>query len=429
MSEDDEPEVLELMSYSRSRTHEKNRSRRNSRVRYLLIFNLVLFVLAAGAVALLFRDNLFGGGRQKAPAPSGGSEAAVSLSPSQPASPSHQTSPSPSGAGSTGETQPSEEVPNEPAGKIKLAFVGDILPAANVVRLMKKFGYDYPFREAAALLQSADITAGNLESSITVRGTPAQNKQFLFRGPVDALPAIREAGFDVLSLANNHTLDYGWVGLQDTMDALDDHKLRHMGAGIDDKQAYSPVYVESQGLTVAYVGVSQVLPEVSWKAGRAHPGLAEAYDHARAVAAIEEAGNQADLVVVMVHWGKEKADKATQSQTNLGRRFIDAGADLVIGSHPHVLQGFESYKDKWIAYSLGNFVFNMTATPKTAETGVLMAECGKDGSCSLDFHPMLAKESQPAPMEEAAGKALWDRLSDVSTAASFGENGNLVAKR
>jgi poly-gamma-glutamate capsule biosynthesis protein CapA/YwtB (metallophosphatase superfamily) len=182
----------------------------------------------------------------------------------------------------------------------------------------------------------------------------------VFRGPVQALPALKDAGFDVFTLANNHTLDYGWMGLQDTMDALDDHGLKHVGSGVDATEAYTPVYIESKGITVAYIAISRVLPEVSWKAAARHPGVADGYNPAGAEKAIGAAKKNADLVVVLVHWGIERAARPDKFQTSLGHRLVDAGADLVIGSHPHVLQGFEFYKNKWIAYSLGNFVFNST---------------------------------------------------------------------
>jgi len=131
----------------------------------------------------------------------------------------------------------------------------------------------------------------------------------------------------------------------------------------------------------------------------------------------------------MAHWGTERKETPEEYQVVKGRQLIDAGADLVIGSHPHVLQGFESYNGKWIAYSLGNFVFNMTASPLTSETGVLMAECSKDGDCELTFHPMKAVNSQPKPMDEEAGKSLLARISALSVFAEVRDNGQIVANR
>ncbi|WP_276356392.1 CapA family protein [Cohnella caldifontis] len=443
------------MSYSRSRTHEKKKARRSRRVRQLALLNVFLLVLIAVAAIWLLNGREFprtgtaaGPGAathasepgasasadpsasaprgSKAPASSGSASGdSASGDPNSDASSSDASSsdhPLPSGT-----DQPNAG--GEDGDKLTLAFVGDLLPAGSVAGLMRKNGFDYPYREARSLLESADITAGNLESPITDRGTPEDDKQYLFRGPAEALPALKEAGFDVLNLANNHTLDYGWVGLQDTMDALDDQGLRHMGAGIDDQKAFTPVYVEAKGMTVAFLGVTNVVPKVSWKADRQHPGVAEIYNATRAIAAVKAAKENADLVVVMVHWGVEKKDTPINDQVVKGRQLIDAGADLVIGSHPHVLQGFESYNGKWIAYSLGNFVFNTTASPKTSETGVLTASCAKGGGCDLQFHPMLARNSQPAPMDETAGQTLLSRLAAVSATVNVEENGDIVEKR
>ncbi|MDB4867428.1 MAG: CapA family protein [Cohnella sp.] len=421
------------MSYSRTRTHQQQRSRSKSRIRRLVALNLVLFTAVVAAVVwFVSSSNSNGSGHEVAPSqPSQPAETAATAV-GLPTLPAVSTASSAASAGSTSGKDKSAADGVKPSGdlnQVTFAFVGDILPAANVAQLMKQNGYDYPYRQARGLLEAADIAAGNLEAPITNRGTPAQNKLYVFRGPAAALPALKNAGLDVLTLANNHTLDYGWVGLQDTMDALDDLKLKHVGSGNDETEAFTPVYIEAKGITVAFIGISRVLPETSWKAGARHPGLADGYNPAQAEKAIRAAKKKADLVVILVHWGIERADRPNKFQIQLGHRLVDAGADLVVGSHPHVLQGFESYKDKWIAYSLGNFVFSSTAARKTAETGVLTAACDKHGSCSLDLHPMLAKNSQPAPMTEEAGRALLDRLTLVSTAAVLKENGHLVAKR
>jgi len=412
------------MTYSRTKTHEKIKTARRRRTRFLLALNIGLIGVIAVAATIWYLTDVAKGPRQPATAPSPSHAASAG-------SGAHGASGNPDGASQPESNQPGANAspsadPVEEADEITLALVGDILPASSVARLMEKNGYDYPYRESAALLQAADITAGNLETAITDRGTPEENKEYVYRGPAQALPAIREAGFDVLSLANNHTMDFGWIGLQDTMEALNEHDLLHIGAGHDEEEAYAPAIVEVKGFKVAFIGVSNVIWKTYWKAGKNYPGMAEAYDPARAIAAIEKADSQADLVVVMVHWGTEYTDQPEPYQVDKGRRFIDAGADLVIGSHPHVLQGFESYKGRWIAYSLGNFVFSGTKSPQSAETGVLTAACRKNGECKLQFHPMLAKSAQPAPMSEEASRALLARLEAVSTGAVIEENGTIA---
>ncbi|MDG0793106.1 CapA family protein [Cohnella ginsengisoli] len=343
-----------------------------------------------------------------------------------PAAPSPSTE-APAATPDAGTAEPSDSAPS--GASVSLAFVGDILPASTVGKLIEQYGVDYPFKLAKPLLESADIAAGNLEAPITTRGTPAENKQYVFKGKPEYLAGLKNAGLDVVSLANNHTLDQGWEGLSDTMDALDDIKLKHMGSGADDKEAFEPVYIEHNGITVAYIGVSNVVPDGSWKAGPDHPGVAETYDTTRAVATVKKARELADIVVVMVHWGNERADTPKDAQFNVGHTLIDAGADLIVGSHPHVLQGFEAYKGKWIAYSLGNFVFTTKqAYSKTQDTGVLTATCTADGKCRLKFDPMYAKASQPGPMAPEQAEALLARLSKVSYGASVDSKGRITAK-
>ncbi|MBW7460592.1 CapA family protein, partial [Paenibacillus sepulcri] len=196
----------------------------------------------------------------------------------------------------------------------------------------------------------------------------------------------------------------------------------------NETEAYAPVYLEAGGISVAYIGLTRVVPEASWKATSDHAGLAETYDSTRGVKAIQEAKKHADLVVVMVHWGIERSDNPNADQKLLAHTYIDAGADLVIGSHPHVLQGFETYKGKWISYSLGNYIFNMTATDKTKDTGVLNAFCTGSGDCTLKFNPMRGVASQPTPLEGEEAQALLKRLSGISLNASINSEGYVSAK-
>ncbi|MFC4778626.1 CapA family protein [Paenibacillus sp. GCM10023252] len=350
--------------------------------------------------------------------------------------PSGTPPPTPSDEGtSDGSTGPSAAGDGNSGGdgagggeKVNLAFVGDLLLASSVAKQMELKGYDYPYAESLLYLSEPDITAGNLEFPVTSRGTPAENKQYVFKGAPEALPALKESGFDVLSLANNHTMDQGVEGLLDTIQHLNKAKLSHMGAGRNDQEAFSPVIKEAGGVKVAYIGLSKVVPTVEWKADKNKPGVAETYNTTRAIAAIKRASEQADVVVVMVHWGRENADQPEPYQRDFARQYIDAGADLVIGSHPHVLQGFETYKGKWIAYSLGNFIFSVTPKGRSGETGVLDASCSKDGQCQLQFHPMQGAGAQPRPMEAAAAKALLTRLSSISFGVTLKNDGTLVTK-
>ncbi|WP_199622224.1 CapA family protein [Paenibacillus alkalitolerans] len=309
-------------------------------------------------------------------------------------------------------------------GQVRLAFVGDVLLGEYVGKLMSRHGYDYPYQHVRALLQDADVTAANLETAVTAAQEKPGLKTYEFSSAPESLPAFADAGFDLVSLANNHSMDFGPQGLRDTMSNLTANELKYVGAGENVDEANAPVFIEKNGLTVAYLGFSRVIPTEKWKARKDRIGLAETYDYTRPVDEIKKARERADVVVVMVHWGEErKLEAHPKKQTELGRRFVDAGADLVIGSHPHVLQGIEHYKNKWIVYSLGNFIFTKSTDTLTYDSGILYADCGKSGDCGLRLLPVRADTPQPVPMEADKAVKVFDRVSSLSVGASLNEEG------
>jgi|GEM_PF-492925 len=309
---------------------------------------------------------------------------------------------------------------------IQLAFVGDILQGEYINGYLQQEGYSYPFEEALFHLTSADITAGNLEMPITTRDNPA-DKTYVFKGKPEALSGLVDAGIDIVSLANNHTLDHGVDGMLDTRKYLDEYGIAHVGAGNNAEEAYASVIMEANGIKVAYVGTSKVLPEVSWKATPYQAGLAESYQPEQTLQAIEKVEEEAHITVVLVHWGEERKDHPNSDQLALAKKYVDAGADIVIGSHPHVLQGFEQYNGKWIAYSLGNFVFAAHPKGRQAETGVLTATCNAQAECEAQFAPMKIVNAQPTPVEGEVSKQLLEFLEMISRDVELDDRGNLTS--
>ncbi|WP_312886672.1 CapA family protein [Paenibacillus foliorum] len=307
---------------------------------------------------------------------------------------------------------------------VKLSFVGDVIFASKVEDLLKKYGWDYPYQYVQAYLDKADITVANLETPISTRGTP-QSKEYVYRSSPEALPAFKAAGFDLVNTSNNHIMDYGQDALLDTLDELDKAGIKRVGTGRNSEEAYKHVIIEQNGIKVAFLGFSRVVPEVSWYAGKQKPGLAETYTTKLPLEAIAKAREEADLVVVIAHWGVERKDRPVKEQTDLAHKYIDQGADLVIASHPHVLQGFEQYKGKWIAYSLGNFIFTTNTEPATWESMILNATCTKERSCDLQMIPMLSKGAQPIRMTEEDGLKLFDKMSRISINAHLDKEGNI----
>jgi poly-gamma-glutamate synthesis protein (capsule biosynthesis protein) len=259
---------------------------------------------------------------------------------------------------------PARKVPVTPAAELRIAAVGDIMLGGTATPEMLKYGYDYPFELTQGVLKQAQIVFGNLEGPLTDGGEAGTAKQYVFRAPPDKVaPALARAGFNVVSLANNHTLDYGPEGLEDTRVALDKAGIRHAGAGRNATEARQPVYMMADGVTVAFLAYSLTFPEEFW-AGPDKPGTAFGHErHVRADVAAARA--TADIVVVSFHWGQEGKTELRDYQTQLARAAIDAGASAVLGHHPHILQGVERYKDGVILYSLGNFAFGSYSNTAT----------------------------------------------------------------
>ncbi|WP_322922615.1 CapA family protein [Paenibacillus campi] len=312
---------------------------------------------------------------------------------------------------------------------VTLNFGGDVMFAGKVGELLQQKGYDYPYQYVKKLFTSDDLTVVNLETPVTGSNTTAADKTYTFKSAPEALPHMAAAGIDAVNLANNHILDQGVVGLNDTIRQLDASGVQYVGAGADAARAYKPVIFERKGIKIALLGFSRVIPNASWNAGTNQPGVATAYDPTAAEAAIRKAKSEADLVVVIAHWGIERSDATVNTQTELAHDFIDAGADLVVGGHPHVLQGVEQYKGKWIAYSTGNFIFTHSLTEKTWDTGVFQAVCSVKGQCSMKVIPYTATLGQPVPMEQQPAQALLQRLQSLSVGVRFDGNGNAIPSK
>ncbi|XOK63340.1 CapA family protein [Paenibacillus elgii] len=315
--------------------------------------------------------------------------------------------------------------PQEPSPKVKLTFVGDVMFGSKVDDLLQKNGYDYPYKHVKPYLEKADITVANLETPITTRGE-VQEKEYVYRSSPQSLPELKRAGVDLVNLANNHSMDYGVEGLLDTLDYLDAQDIKHVGAGRNSDEAYSYVITEQKGIKIAFLGFSRVIPDTSWYAGKSKPGMAETYSTKLAFEAIGKARAEADLVVVIAHWGEERKAYPVKSQTDLARQYIDEGADLVVASHPHVVQGFEQYKGKWIAYSMGNFIFTTNDNPNTWESMILEASCTKERSCDLSMVPILTKWAQPVPMVDEARDKLFEKLTNLSVNAQIDKEGRIT---
>ncbi len=273
---------------------------------------------------------------------------------------------------------------------------------------LEQEGPDYPFRDVMPVLRQADLVAGNLESSISTRGIAVENKKFTLRAAPVAALALKSAGIRVVSLANNHSMDFGPLALQDTLAALDENAILYTGAGMDLDDARAPAIVKIKGKTLAFLSYSLTFPlEFFASAGR--PGTAPGYaDFVKAD--IEKVRPAADLVVVSFHWGTELMTTAKDYQIELGRHAIDWGADLVLGHHPHVLQEIEVYKGRLIAYSLGNFVFGSESDRSNTSMILLLTFRGNTlarvEAVPIDVNNYRVKYQPKVLIGKAAGEVL-----------------------
>jgi poly-gamma-glutamate synthesis protein (capsule biosynthesis protein) len=282
---------------------------------------------------------------------------------------------------------------------VSLDAVGDVTFGEQVGPAIAAHGGAFPWAYVGAALRRADITVGNLETAVSRRGVAAA-KEFTFRGPPAALVPMRGvAGFDVLTLANNHTVDFGRDALVDTIRAAHAAGIRTIGAGVNDAQARRPAIVEAGGLRVALLGYSDVNP-YGFNATGTSAGTAKA-DVAAITADVRAALRRADVAVCFFHWGVELHPEPNARQELFAAACLNAGAKLVLGAHPHVLGGVAvPDRHSLVAWSLGNFVF--PSGSRTGRTAILHVALGADGvrgyrlvPVRIDgFRPRLAPAGQ-----------------------------------
>ena len=282
---------------------------------------------------------------------------------------------------------------------VSLDAVGDVTFGESVGPAIAAHGGAYPWASVGPTLRAADITVGNLETAVSTRGVAAV-KEFTFRGPPTALLPMHDvAGFDVLTLANNHTVDFGRDALLDTVKAVRAASIQTIGAGATDLQARRPAIVEAGGLRVAFLGYSDVNP-YGFNATITSPGTAKA-DVDAITADVHAALRRADIAVCFFHWGVELHPAPNSRQQQFAAACLNAGAKVVLGAHPHVLGGVATpAPHSLVAWTLGNFVFPSGSV--TARTAILHVALGADGvrgyrllPVRIDgFRPRLAPAAQ-----------------------------------
>ena len=306
--------------------------------------------------------------------------------------------------------------------EITIIFAGDVL-FANAF----KAGYDADGiegvidEELLKELQEADILMVNNEFPFSEQETPVEDKQYTFACSPSYVKALEEMGVDVVSLANNHVLDYGKEALRDTFATLDDAGILYGGAGESTERAEEVQIIEVNGKKCGFLAVSRVVPTGDWKVENSAPGVFSCYDDRRLVELVEQASTECDFLAVYPHWGVEYAAYPESYQTKIAEHCLVAGADMVVGSHTHCLQGAEFIEDKPVFYSLGNFVFGQNID----KSAVLKVTISSEGEIAYQYLPVYATDGVTYLATGEKAKEICSYLDEISPEAQVNEDGRV----
>jgi poly-gamma-glutamate synthesis protein (capsule biosynthesis protein) len=270
--------------------------------------------------------------------------------------------------------------------QVSLIAVGDIMlgnhplyVGRGVGAKIKQKGPTFPFSAVASKLKEGDVVFGNLEAVLSNRGIDSKRLSSVsMRAAPEAVEGLTYAGFNILSLANNHILEHGQYALSETMKILSRHDIKYVGVNTDITKAREPLIVDAKGIKIAFLAYCLIPDQTAY---------ISIDDPQEICDDVSKAKLEADIVVVSLHWGNEYLEKPSPSQIRLAHQIIDAGADVILGHHPHVLQGVESYKGAIIAYSLGNFLFDQIFLEETRYGVILECLLSKDGVVGYKLLP------------------------------------------
>jgi len=296
--------------------------------------------------------------------------------------------------------------------EVVLVAVGDIMLSRMVAQRIKEHqDPNYPFLKVADLISQADIAFGNLECPIT-SGRTISLFEMIFRADPESVDGLKYAGFDILSLANNHILNFGQEGLIDTLSHLEKADIDYVGAGKSKQEAHTPKILEVNGVKIAFLAyVDNIFASVFSQTKENQPSMAlmDIVEMEKDVASIKP---YVDFVIISMHTGTEYALQPNSKQIDFAHAAIDVGADLIIGHHPHVVQKIEQYKDGYIFYSLGNFVFDQMWSKETRESVIAKIIFGKENIKEMAFVPVLIENfAQLRILDIKEARDIFNRLA------------------
>ncbi len=313
---------------------------------------------------------------------------------------------------------------------VTLLFAGDILfdPNYSVMAKVLQNGGDIGNGIAPDLIgemQSADIMMLNNEFAYSDRGAPTPEKQFTFRARPDSVAYLTDMGVDIVSLANNHAYDYGEQALLDSLQILQAEGIPYVGAGVNEQEASAPVYFIINDMKIAFISATQIErldnPDTTG-ATETSPGVFRCFNGEKLMQTVAQAKEESDFVVVYIHWGTENQEETDWLQNKQAPELVEAGADLIIGDHPHILQRIEIIDGVPVIYSLGNFWFNS----KPLDTGMVKVTISEEGLQSFQFIPCQQVNCRTSMLEGEEKSRVLGEMRRMSGNVQIDEDGYVL---
>lgn len=287
----------------------------------------------------------------------------------------------------TDENKTSKKITTEKLTKLR--FGGDVMMTSYFANYIASNGVGYMWEDVSDLIKSADYSIFNLETSVSDRGSDTKPAGYGFRSNPNTLQGLQNIGIDMVNLANNHVLDYGSDAFLDTLDNVKKYKIEYIGAGKDYNEASEIKYETINDIEFSFIGMTSILGYQSWKATENKEGVfyLTREDYENIFNQVKEANENSDYVVIFTHWDREYYNTPTNETIDIAHKLIDNGADIIIGTHPHVLQGVEYYNKGIIYYSLGNFNF-LIKNDNASQTGLFELNLDSIGIKSSKIYPV-----------------------------------------
>lgn len=319
---------------------------------------------------------------------------------------------------------------NTSTNQVQLSFIGDVSLADNWYIIpkyqeRKKQIYGILSEETVNILKNSNITIANNEFTISNRGEKMPGKYYTFRASPNNLSIYQEMGVDLVTLANNHVYDFGEKAFQDTLEALKTFQIPYVGAGKNIDEAIQPYYFIVNGYKISFLNATRaekliLTPEATNDTG----GVFRCYDPSLLIQQIKKVRQNSDIVVTLLHWGKEDSTDLEEVQSETAKKYIEAGSDIIIGTHAHILQGIDFYQGKAIIYNLGDFIFNN----ETKDTAIFQLTVDNEKNFQYKIIPCQQKDEYTSLATENDKLRILEKLRNLSPNVFFEENGNFYEK-